>query len=111
MSVASEVNRIQAARNLIRSTLVAWGVAQSGDDLDALADALAADLASGTKTVLVITSYTFASDLGAALGPMGGYAFINIMGVPAAYAAVGVLLVAMGLVWTLRGRSCTSSCS
>lgn len=42
MSVASEVNRIQAARNAIRSTLVAWGVAQSGDDLDALAAALAA---------------------------------------------------------------------
>ena len=60
--------------------------------------------------VLVITAYTFASDLGAALGPMGGYAVINLLGVPAAYAAAGVLLAAMALVWTLqRGGSRAAS--
>lgn len=59
MSVASEVNRIQAARNLIRSTLVAWGVAQSGDDLDALADALAALQNRGAVDVTLDEGQTY----------------------------------------------------
>ena len=86
------------------------GIELCSTGLITLVDALAADLASGTQTVLVITAYTFASDLGAALGPMGGYAIINLLGVPAAYAAAGVLLAAMALVWTLqRGGSRAAS--
>lgn len=60
MSVASEVNRIQAARNAIRSTLVSWGVAQSGDDLDALATALAAIPNRGAVTEPLGEGETFA---------------------------------------------------
>ncbi|MGX8718756.1 MAG: MFS transporter [Desulfovibrio sp.] len=78
------------------------GIELCSTALITLGDALAADLASGTQTVLVITAYTFACDLGAALGPMGGYAVINLLGVPAAYAAAGALLAAMALAWTLR---------
>ena len=40
MSVSSEVTRIEADRNTIRNTLLAWGLAQATDNLDDLADAL-----------------------------------------------------------------------
>lgn len=59
MSVASEVNRIQAARNAIRSTLVSWGVAQSGNDLDALAAALASVLDRGAVDVTLDEGQTY----------------------------------------------------
>ena len=59
MSVASEVNRIQAARNAIRGTLVSWGVAQSGDDLDALAAALASVLDRGAVDVTLDEGQTY----------------------------------------------------
>lgn len=42
MSVSSEVNRIQAARDTIRAALLSWGVAQASDNLDELAAAIAA---------------------------------------------------------------------
>lgn len=42
MSVSSEVNRIQAARDAIRAALLSWGVAQASDNLDELAAAIAA---------------------------------------------------------------------
>lgn len=42
MSVSSEVNRIQAARDAIRAALLSWGVAREGDSLDELAAAIAA---------------------------------------------------------------------
>ena len=42
MSVSNEVIRIQAARNAIRNTLLAWGLPVSTDKLDELAAALAA---------------------------------------------------------------------
>ena len=42
MSVSNEVTRILAARNAIRNTLLAWGVAQADDSIDELAAVLAA---------------------------------------------------------------------
>jgi MFS family permease len=82
--------------------LLLLGIELCSTALTTLSDALAADLASGTHTVLVITSYTLAVDLGSALGPMGGYAVINLFGVSAAYAVAGVLLALMGLIWSFR---------
>ena len=41
MSVATEISRIQTDRNTIRNTLIEWGQAQAGDNLDALAAAIA----------------------------------------------------------------------
>jgi hypothetical protein len=51
MSVSSEVTRIEADRNAIRSTLQAWGLAQATDNLDDLADALAAVVNRGAVAV------------------------------------------------------------
>lgn len=42
MSVATELSRIQSARNSIRTTLVGWGAALGTDTLDELATKLAA---------------------------------------------------------------------
>ena len=41
MSVATEISRIQTDRNTIRNTLIEWGQAQAGDNLDTLAAAIA----------------------------------------------------------------------
>ena len=51
MSVSSEVTRIEADRNTIRNTLLAWGLAQATDNLDDLADALAAVVNRGAVAV------------------------------------------------------------
>ena len=40
MSIATEISRIQTDRNTIRNTLIEWGQAQAGDNLDALALAI-----------------------------------------------------------------------
>ena len=40
MSVATEISRIQTDRNTIRNTLIEWGQAQAGDNLDDLAAAI-----------------------------------------------------------------------
>ena len=42
MSVATELSRIQSARNSIRTTLVGWGAALGTDNIDALATKLSA---------------------------------------------------------------------
>ena len=49
-----------------------------------LSDALATDVAADSQAVVVITAYTFAIDLGAALGPLGGFAAIEFWGMDAA---------------------------
>ena len=51
MSVSSEVTRIEADRNTIRNTLLAWGLAQATDNLDDLADALASVVNRGAVAV------------------------------------------------------------
>ena len=51
MSVSSEVTRIEADRNTIRNTLLAWGLAQATDNLDVLADALASVVNRGAVAV------------------------------------------------------------
>ena len=80
--------------------LLLLGIELCSTALTTLADALAADLASGSQTVFVITAYTFASDLGAALGPVGGYALINFTGILPSYAVAGISLAFMALIWS-----------
>ena len=59
MSVASEINRIRGDRNAIRSVLQGWGLAQSSDDLDALAAALAALPSHGAVDVSLGEGQTY----------------------------------------------------
>ena len=60
MSVSSEVNRLQTARNAIRSALLSWGVAQASDSLDELAAAIAALINRGAMTAALEEGETFA---------------------------------------------------
>lgn len=59
MSVSAEVNRIQAARNAVRTALVSWGVAQADDNLDELAAAIAALINRGAMTAALEEGESF----------------------------------------------------
>lgn len=65
-----------------------------------LSDALATDVASESQAVVVITAYTFAIDLGAALGPLGGFAAIELWGMDAAYLLCAAMMALFALQWT-----------
>lgn len=65
-----------------------------------LSDALATDVAADSQAVVVITAYTFAIDLGAALGPLGGFAAIELWGMDAAYLLCSALMALFALQWT-----------
>ena len=65
-----------------------------------LSDALATDVAADSQAVVVITAYTFAIDLGAALGPLGGFAAIELWGMDTAYLLCAVLMALFALQWT-----------
>ena len=65
-----------------------------------LSDALATDVAADSQAVVVITAYTFAIDLGAALGPLGGFAAIEFWGRDAAYLLCAALMALFALQWT-----------
>ena len=67
-----------------------------------LSDALATDVASRSQAVFVITAYTLAIDLGAALGPLGGFAVLSVWGMDTAYLLAALLLVLFALRWTFR---------
>ncbi len=67
-----------------------------------LSDALAADAASRSNAVFVMTAYTLAIDLGAALGPLGGFAVISLWGMNTAYALAAAVLALFALKWTFR---------
>lgn len=67
-----------------------------------LSDSLATDVASRSQAVFVITAYTLAIDLGAALGPLGGFAVISLWGMETAYLLAAVLLGLFALRWTFR---------
>lgn len=74
-----------------------------------LSDALAADAASRSNAVFVMTAYTLAIDLGAALGPLGGFAAISLWGMNAAYALAAAVLALFALKWTFRPPVGTST--
>jgi MFS family permease len=65
-----------------------------------LSDALATDVAADSQAVVVITAYTFAIDLGAALGPLGGFAAIEFWGMDTAYLLCAALMALFALQWT-----------
>ena len=50
----------------------------------------------------MITAYTLAVDLGAALGPLGGFALTDLWGMDAAYLFAAALLLFFALRWTFR---------
>lgn len=67
--------------------------------ISTLMDALASDAAERNGRVAMMTSYTIAIDIGAAIGPLVGFPVIERFGVPALYCAAGVLVLANAIEW------------
>uniref|UniRef100_UPI0025FC59EB MFS transporter n=1 Tax=uncultured Mailhella sp. TaxID=1981031 RepID=UPI0025FC59EB len=70
--------------------------------LPTLSDALATDVASRSRPGSVITAHSLALDLGAALGPLGGFFIIARWGMEAAYVTAALLLALFALRWSFR---------
>ncbi|MBE1446907.1 MFS transporter [Paenibacillus sp. OAS669] len=69
-----------------------------------LNDALAADAAAGESRVAYMTTYTTVVDVGAALGPLAGYALIDSLGLAGVYGLCAALLLLLSLAWLIEAR-------
>ncbi|KYZ78080.1 MFS transporter [Anaerosporomusa subterranea] len=69
--------------------------------LTTLADAVASDVAVSTSKAVVMTAYSFAIDLGAALGPLAAYLLTQTMGPEYTYWFAGVVLGLISLKWLI----------
>ncbi len=68
--------------------------------LTTLMDALASDVAKSTGPVSVMTSYTIANDLGAAIGPVLIYQLINLNeGIVMGLIGSALILVILAITW------------
>lgn len=78
-----------------------------------LTDALAADMAVGSSRVTYMTTYTTVVDIGAALGPLLGFAAVGMLGLGTLYAGCACMLAMLGSAWLLlaakRRRSSRAS--
>ncbi|WP_241236285.1 MFS transporter [Brevibacillus marinus] len=79
--------------------LVLLAIQLTSTVLTTVMDALATDVASHTSKVAVITAYTVAIDLGAALGPFSGYLVEQLWGTTALYLSSGIILLLVALRW------------
>lgn len=79
--------------------LVLLGIQLTSTVLTTVMDALATDIASHTSKVAVITAYTVACDLGAALGPISGYLVEQFWGTTVLYLSSGMILLLVALCW------------
>lgn len=68
--------------------------------LTTLMDALASDVAQQTSVITVMTIYSVATDLGAAIGPMLGYALIELQGgLPMTYLGGTGIFLLLAVIW------------
>ncbi|MEC1525924.1 MFS transporter [Neobacillus niacini] len=64
-----------------------------------MSDSIAADLAEGHYQVTVISFYTFFSDIGAALGPLVGFAMIDVFGIQSLYWLTSIIIIPLAVHW------------
>ncbi len=76
--------------------------------LTTVIDAIACDVAFCFSQKTFMTAYSFAIDVGAALGPMLGYALNDLWGPYAVYAGTAVILTLLAAKWLWRPVSCPS---
>lgn len=69
-----------------------------------LNDALAADAAAGEARVAYMTTYTTVVDVGAALGPLAGFALIGPLGLGGLYSLCAALMLLLITVWAVESR-------
>ena len=78
---------------------VVMGVQVTATALTTLTDAVAADAATRSSKVLVLTAYSLAIDLGSAIGPIIGYVLNSTVDRYAAYWVAAVCLLLLSLAW------------
>ncbi|QKS72490.1 MFS transporter [Paenalkalicoccus suaedae] len=61
--------------------------------------AIAAEASEQTSRVRMMTSFSVAQDLGAAIGPLAGYIAAEWFGMQALYAGIGALFIICGIYW------------
>nr|WP_280922160.1 MFS transporter [Ammoniphilus resinae] len=77
----------------------------SATALTTLIDAIASDAAKEGNTVVFMTIYSMMIDMGAALGPLLGYAVIRLQnGLWLTYGGAALILIGVGILWTIRTR-------
>lgn len=81
--------------------LLLIGVQVTATILTTIPDALASDAASSYSKSVVMTGYSFATDLGAALGPLAAYILTQFFGTYVAYWGSAALLAALLAKWYL----------
>jgi DHA1 family multidrug resistance protein-like MFS transporter len=64
-----------------------------------LTDALAGDAATGSSRVAYMTTYTTVVDVGAALGPLLGFALLSQLGLAGLYMLCALLLLVLAALW------------
>ena len=75
------------------------GIQLTGTSLTTIADSVASDTASVRGGRVFMMWYSFAVDLGAALGPILAYLFNDMWGMDTAYAGTAVLLLILAVKW------------
>ena len=75
------------------------GIQLTGTSLTTIADSVASDTASVRGGRVFMMWYSFAVDLGAALGPILAYLLNDMWGMDTAYAGTAVLLLSLAVKW------------
>jgi MFS family permease len=75
------------------------GIQITATALTTLTDAIASDAASASSKYFVLTAYSIAVDLGAAVGPFIGYSLNEYVAPYAAYWGAVVILLFMAIAW------------
>ncbi|MEB3103835.1 MFS transporter [Ferviditalea candida] len=79
--------------------LILLGIQLTATILTTVMDALAVDAATRQQKAAAMTSYSVATDLGAALGPTLGYLSDSAIGTRCLYMTAAALLLAMAIRW------------
>lgn len=79
--------------------VVLIGIQLTGTSLTTIADSVASDTASVRGGRVFMMWYSFAVDLGAALGPILAYLLNDMWGMDTAYAGTAVLLLILAVKW------------
>jgi MFS family permease len=85
--------------------IIILGIQITATALTTLTDAIASDAASASSKYLVLTVYSIAVDLGAALGPFIGYSLNEYVAPYAAYWCAVIILLFMTIAWILPNRT------
>lgn len=89
--------------------LIVLGVQMGGTSLTTLADSAAADCAAQTGRMAVMTWFSFAIDLGSAIGPLFALALVSYGGLHTVCLVGAALLAVFALYWN-RNRTHRSIC-